>query len=211
MKLFIDGTLGGHTASLGLAFVRGAILIAFSLSLVVAMLAFAFGPPTFESHPGNGATLKGTTQVVTSYGISAFRQQMFEYGVRYKGDTLTDRCYVETIEDGKPVGGIQEVTVARVLHDRGLGGATVVVGRDARHGSEAFATAAAEAFAPRAVRNAPNLVLAEAGTSIEDGNGASEGRSKAVPSGRIPAARRKPKRPCVARSRSISSAEKPQG
>ncbi|MBS1720273.1 MAG: hypothetical protein JST35_07495 [Armatimonadetes bacterium] len=79
------------------------VLLGLSGALVVAMLAFAFGPPTFESHPGNGATLKGTTQVVTSYGISAFRQQMFEYGVRYKGDTLTDRCYVETIEDGKPV------------------------------------------------------------------------------------------------------------
>ena len=37
--------------------------------------------------------------------------------------------------------------VAKVLQDRGFGGTTVVVGRDARHGSTAFAAAAAEAFA----------------------------------------------------------------
>jgi phosphomannomutase len=37
--------------------------------------------------------------------------------------------------------------MAQVLTDRGLGGATVVVGRDARHGSTQFAAAAAEVFA----------------------------------------------------------------
>jgi phosphomannomutase len=37
--------------------------------------------------------------------------------------------------------------LARVLTDKGLGGATVVVGRDGRHGSPQFAAAAAEAFA----------------------------------------------------------------
>jgi len=37
--------------------------------------------------------------------------------------------------------------VARVLGDRGLGGSTVIVGRDARHGSATFAVAAAEVFA----------------------------------------------------------------
>jgi len=37
--------------------------------------------------------------------------------------------------------------VATVLTDRGLAGSTVVVGRDARHGSEAFAVCAAEVFA----------------------------------------------------------------
>ena len=34
--------------------------------------------------------------------------------------------------------------VAQVLMERGLAGATVIVGRDARHGSAAFATATAE-------------------------------------------------------------------
>lgn len=37
--------------------------------------------------------------------------------------------------------------VARVLQGRGLGGATVVVGRDARHGSAVFATVTAEVLA----------------------------------------------------------------
>jgi phosphomannomutase len=37
--------------------------------------------------------------------------------------------------------------VAKVLDDRGLAGATVIVGRDARHGSEAFAAATAEVLA----------------------------------------------------------------
>lgn len=37
--------------------------------------------------------------------------------------------------------------LAQVLHDRGLAGSAVVVGRDARHGSESFATAAAEVLA----------------------------------------------------------------
>ena len=37
--------------------------------------------------------------------------------------------------------------VAQVLKDRGLAGSTVVVGGDARHGSEEFALAAAEVFA----------------------------------------------------------------
>lgn len=37
--------------------------------------------------------------------------------------------------------------VAQVLKDRGLGGATVVVGRDARHHSEEFAAVTAEVFA----------------------------------------------------------------
>jgi phosphomannomutase len=37
--------------------------------------------------------------------------------------------------------------VAQVLKDRGLGGSTVVVGRDARHGSAAFALATAETLA----------------------------------------------------------------
>ncbi|UMB72418.1 phospho-sugar mutase [Mycobacterium paraterrae] len=37
--------------------------------------------------------------------------------------------------------------LARVLDDRGLAGSTVIVGRDARHGSAAFATAAAEVLA----------------------------------------------------------------
>ncbi|WIM87766.1 phospho-sugar mutase [Candidatus Mycobacterium wuenschmannii] len=37
--------------------------------------------------------------------------------------------------------------VARVLTERGAGGSTVIVGRDARHGSATFATATAEVFA----------------------------------------------------------------
>ena len=37
--------------------------------------------------------------------------------------------------------------LAKVLGDRGLGRSTVIVGRDARHGSETFAVAAAEVFA----------------------------------------------------------------
>ena len=37
--------------------------------------------------------------------------------------------------------------VAKVLAGRGLGGGTVIVGRDARHGSAAFAAATAEVFA----------------------------------------------------------------
>jgi phosphomannomutase len=37
--------------------------------------------------------------------------------------------------------------VAKVLTDRGLGGSTVIVGRDARHGSAPFAVAAAEVLA----------------------------------------------------------------
>ncbi|REX89476.1 phospho-sugar mutase, partial [Mycobacterium tuberculosis] len=37
--------------------------------------------------------------------------------------------------------------VARVLTDRGLAGSPVIVGRDARHGSPAFAAAAAEVLA----------------------------------------------------------------
>ncbi len=39
--------------------------------------------------------------------------------------------------------------VATVLTDRGLAGAGVIVGRDARHGSATFATAAAEVFAAK--------------------------------------------------------------
>src|ERR1700723_1636228 len=37
--------------------------------------------------------------------------------------------------------------VAKVLTDRGMAGSTVIVGRDARHGSAAFALAAAEVLA----------------------------------------------------------------
>ncbi|EUA07176.1 phosphoglucomutase/phosphomannomutase, alpha/beta/alpha domain I family protein [Mycobacterium xenopi 4042] len=37
--------------------------------------------------------------------------------------------------------------VAQVLKDRGRGGSTVIVGRDARHGSAMFAVATAEVFA----------------------------------------------------------------
>ena len=39
--------------------------------------------------------------------------------------------------------------VAQVLTGRGLAASTVFVGRDARHGSTAFATAAAEVLAAR--------------------------------------------------------------
>jgi ATP-dependent DNA helicase DinG len=39
-------------------------------------------------------------------------------------------------------------------------------GAEARPGQRAYAEAAAQAFAPRAIRDAPNLVLAEAGTGI---------------------------------------------
>jgi phosphomannomutase len=42
--------------------------------------------------------------------------------------------------------------LAQVLKDRGLGGSTVVVGRDARHGSQAFALATAEALAAQGFR-----------------------------------------------------------
>ncbi|TKD53050.1 ATP-dependent DNA helicase [Sphingomonas baiyangensis] len=55
---------------------------------------------------------------------------------------------------------IDEDAVLTRLH--GLTGA----GAETRPGQRSFATAAAQAFAPRAVRDAPNLVLAEAGTGI---------------------------------------------
>ena len=43
------------------------------------------------------------------------------------------------------------------------------------------------------------------------GGGLMPGRSNGVPSGMMPLARRRPKRDCCARSRSISSAAKPHG
>jgi phosphomannomutase len=51
--------------------------------------------------------------------------------------------------DGMNVGNVLRATwaVARVLTDRGVGGSTVVVGRDARHQSDDFALAAAEVLA----------------------------------------------------------------
>ena len=51
--------------------------------------------------------------------------------------------------DGMNLAVVMRTTwaVAQVLNDRGLGGSRVVVGGDARHGSEEFALAAAEVFA----------------------------------------------------------------
>src|SRR3954449_2470458 len=50
---------------------------------------------------------------------------------------------------GMNVGTVTRATwaLAKVLKDRGLGGSTVVVGRDARHQSDDFALAAAEVLA----------------------------------------------------------------
>jgi phosphomannomutase len=54
--------------------------------------------------------------------------------------------------------------VAKVLKDRGLGGSRVVVGRDARHGSEEFALAAAEVLAAQGF--SVELLLAAAPTPV---------------------------------------------
>ncbi|ORI18131.1 phospho-sugar mutase [Rhodococcus sp. 1168] len=63
--------------------------------------------------------------------------------------------------------------IAAWLQKQGLGGSTVVVGRDARHGSDAFATAAAETFAAQDFsvvllpRPLPTPVLAFAVRSLD--------------------------------------------
>lgn len=54
--------------------------------------------------------------------------------------------------------------VAKVLKDHGLGGSRVVVGRDARHGSEEFALATAEVLAAQGF--SVNLLLAAAPTPV---------------------------------------------
>lgn len=54
--------------------------------------------------------------------------------------------------------------VAKVLKDHGLGGSRVVVGRDARHGSEEFALAAAEVLAAQGF--SADLLLAAAPTPV---------------------------------------------
>lgn len=54
--------------------------------------------------------------------------------------------------------------VAKVLKDHGLGGSRVVVGRDARHGSEEFALAAAEVLAAQGF--SADLLLAAAPTPL---------------------------------------------
>ncbi|HET6734681.1 phospho-sugar mutase [Mycobacterium sp.] len=54
--------------------------------------------------------------------------------------------------------------VAKVLKDHGLGGSRVVIGRDARHGSEEFALAAAEVLAAQGF--SADLLLAAAPTPV---------------------------------------------
>ena len=78
--------------------------------------------------------------------------------------------------------------LAKVLEDRGLGGATIVVGRDARHNSDNFALATAEVLAAKGFSvvllpdPAPTPVVAFAVRRLGRGRGRTDTASHNPPS-----------------------------